>query len=275
MNSLNESVFVCAYDECSATFSTGTRLEWHMRTHSGERPFECSFPNCGKKYTRRFHLTRHVRTSHTARTAPAEKTFTCQHDECDKVFSSQHSLYKHVRFSHEKRKFQCPHCLKTFIKHQHLSVHSYEHTKVLPFQCTEPGCDKAFLLPSRLKVHQRSHKGDIFLVGLISINFYICSYVCLQHHYLYLYLYDVCFKDYFVACPEVTARCSYELLSFPSFLFPLGARKVILATWRAVIRSSRNGLSCVGTIRWTIKKVLRAPHATASSTQNQTWKHTQ
>ncbi|CAN8006162.1 unnamed protein product [Ixodes hexagonus] len=171
----NESIFVCAYEGCDATFTKGTRLNWHMRVHTNERPLECTFAGCSKKYTRPYHLTRHVKAAHTqkaATQAESPENLKCPHEECGKQFSSKHTLYKHVNISHKKRQFkamgdgslalffQCEHCPKAFIKHQHLKIHTYEHTKVLPYPCPEPGCDKAFLLPSRLKGHQRSHKGS-------------------------------------------------------------------------------------------------------------------
>uniref|UniRef100_A0A224YZB9 General transcription factor IIIA n=1 Tax=Rhipicephalus zambeziensis TaxID=60191 RepID=A0A224YZB9_9ACAR len=154
----NETIFVCCFDGCSASFPNGKKLKWHMRVHDGERPFECTYTGCDKKYTRQFHLTRHIKKSHES-DKDQVKSFKCVRDNCDKSFTCENALYKHIKYSHEKRKFQCEHCPKAFIKHQHLKVHSFEHTKVLPYPCPEPGCDKAFLLPSKLKAHQNTHKG--------------------------------------------------------------------------------------------------------------------
>lgn len=154
----NETIFVCCFDGCSASFPNGKKLKWHMRVHDGERPFECSYTGCDKKYTRQFHLTRHIKKSHE-RSKDQVKSFKCGRDNCNKVFTCENALYKHMKYSHEKRKFQCEHCPRAFIKHQHLTVHSFEHTKVLPYPCPEPGCDKAFLLPSKLRAHQNTHKG--------------------------------------------------------------------------------------------------------------------
>ena len=56
---------------------------------SGERPFECTWPDCGKKFSRSDELTRHYRT-HTG-----EKRFNCP--MCDKCFMRSDHLTKHAR----------------------------------------------------------------------------------------------------------------------------------------------------------------------------------
>lgn len=55
----------------------------------GERPFECTWPDCGKKFSRSDELTRHYRT-HTG-----EKRFNCP--LCDKCFMRSDHLTKHAR----------------------------------------------------------------------------------------------------------------------------------------------------------------------------------
>lgn len=60
-----------------------------MCVSSGERPFECTWPDCGKKFSRSDELTRHYRT-HTG-----EKRFNCP--LCDKCFMRSDHLTKHAR----------------------------------------------------------------------------------------------------------------------------------------------------------------------------------
>lgn len=55
----------------------------------GERPFQCTWPGCAKKFSRSDELTRHFRT-HTG-----EKRFMCP--LCDKCFMRSDHLTKHAR----------------------------------------------------------------------------------------------------------------------------------------------------------------------------------
>jgi krueppel-like factor 9/13/14/16 len=60
-----------------------------VRAFVGERPFSCLWPDCGKRFARSDELARHMRT-HTG-----EKRFQCP--VCDKRFMRSDHLNKHAR----------------------------------------------------------------------------------------------------------------------------------------------------------------------------------
>ena len=74
---------------CCRLFTRSWLLKGHMRTHTGERPYQCSHPTCHKAFADRSNLRSHMLT-HTA----AAKCFSCP--RCSRTFSQKRYLHKHA-----------------------------------------------------------------------------------------------------------------------------------------------------------------------------------
>ncbi|CAL8345199.1 unnamed protein product [Lota lota] len=66
---------------CNRVFPREKSLQAHKRTHTGERPYLCDYPNCGKAFVQSGQLKTHQRL-HTG-----EKPFACSEKGCGNRFT--------------------------------------------------------------------------------------------------------------------------------------------------------------------------------------------
>ncbi|KAG5839990.1 hypothetical protein ANANG_G00211370 [Anguilla anguilla] len=89
-NEAREKPYQCDFSDCGRRFSRSDQLKRHQRRHTGVKPFQCE--TCQRKFSRSDHLKTHTRT-HTGKTS--EKPFSCRWPNCQKKFARSDELVRH------------------------------------------------------------------------------------------------------------------------------------------------------------------------------------
>ena len=108
-----------------SSFGHGGKVNSYRQTDSRDKPHRCE--HCGKSFSRKQDLRRHLHT-HTG-----YKPYKCEH--CGKCFSQSCSLKRHLWTHSVDKPYKCEHCGKCFVQSCTLQTHLQTHSKDKPFKC--------------------------------------------------------------------------------------------------------------------------------------------
>ena len=187
----NNLQYKCDYEGCSKEFFSKSQLTVHIRMHTGEMPFVCSF--CAAAFPSNQRLLQHERTVHGPKDPnnggggggpPKEIVYTTCHicnkqvrkktitvhlrthdpdaksfcSFCGKGFSSDASKLRHEKIHKSEKNFSCKFCGKSFVQKVNMEAHERVHTGEKPYACKK--CGESFTQGTRRNIHERSCDGN-------------------------------------------------------------------------------------------------------------------
>lgn len=141
---IRKGVFSC--DSCPFRAGLKTNLQIHLFTHTGERPFRCSFCHYSSKTVH--HLERHELRAHTD---PENKPFKCT--KCEFTAAYSWHLKEHSRIHSGEKPYKCDQCPYSATMMGTLTQHKATHSSERNFHCTE--CSYKAKTKVALRNHER------------------------------------------------------------------------------------------------------------------------
>lgn len=112
-------LYRCRHKGCKFEAPYSYLLKEHKNSHTGNRPYPCTYEECDYSGKSPSSLYKHVRVVHKK-----DKSQVCPYEECDFSATYPSELKGHISSVHKKhRRFPCPFCDHVSSRNTHLNLH--------------------------------------------------------------------------------------------------------------------------------------------------------
>ncbi|TNN17054.1 Zinc finger protein [Schistosoma japonicum] len=114
---------------CDKSYARRHRLNQHISTHTGTGPIPCDAPNCNARYFSEDDLRRHKLSHLYASDKDSRRRHACTYPGCGKAYSKLNKLKEHLRSHTGERPYVCrePGCGAAFIRLYGVKRHELTH----------------------------------------------------------------------------------------------------------------------------------------------------
>ncbi|XP_046391108.1 zinc finger protein 236-like isoform X2 [Ischnura elegans] len=154
-------------DVCGKTFAKNFDFQQHMRSHTGERPFQCVV--CGRAFSQKSNVKKHMLTH---RVWPSGLTNTLPSDPIQVISLESEDDKKEQLLERTQSKdgeniqvlidssYVCQYCNRAFRSYLELKSHMKDHSNEKMFKCIQRKCGKTFADLDDFLLHTKSHSEE-------------------------------------------------------------------------------------------------------------------